>query len=143
MASVSTRSSNQDPIFGTFLDKLPQNQLPNKTEIYRNYLYRRELEFHKVFQRDGKTIKAVDADTKTKIVNDIVRDLKFVWWDRASIPVRDDRNIYQDIMNILVDASKFVKDISTIRQKGPNEYLKKNGFFKVLDISKCRYVHKN
>ena len=133
-----TRSSTEDPIFGKNLDKFLETKLPLKTEIYRNYLYRREAEFKLVYTRSGKVIKSLDTATKNKIINDLVESLKHIWWTKASIPVREDRVIFVDIKNMLIEGSNFNKDQKSIKIMGKDEYLKRKGFDKILDISKCR-----
>ena len=136
--ALPTRSSSEDPIFGTYLAQLPQNRLPLMTEIYRNFLYRKESEVSKLFQRGGKLIKTLDSDTKTKLYREITLDLKKVWWTEASIPVKEDKNIQEDVKNLIEKGSKFGKDISQVKSIGRDEFFKRKGFDKILDISKCR-----
>ena len=141
--ALPTRSASEDPIFGQYLDQLPQNKLPLKSEIYRNYLFRRETEFQLLYARDGKIIKSVDETTKNKIVNDIVKTLINIWWTKASIPVREDKHIFDEIKKLLKLATDFSKDTKTIKSIGKEEYLKRKGFDKILDVSKCRYILKD
>ena len=137
--ALQTRSASEDPIFGHYLDQLPQNKLPLKSEIYRNFLFRRENEFQQLYARNGKIIKALDSDGTNKIVNDLVKSLKHIWWTKASIPVREDKHIFSDIKNNIVDeAKKFVKDSRIKTAAEREEYLKRKGFDRILDISKCR-----
>ena len=137
---LQTRSGSEDPIFGQYLEQLPSNKLPSMTEIYRNFLYRRESEIQRLFQRDGRLVKTLEAKSRNQIVNDLVENLKLIWWNGASIPVRDDKNLFLDVKNLVLEpGSKFVKDSSRIKKIGKEEYLKRKGFDKILDISKCRY----
>ena len=138
--ALQTRSGAEDPIFGNYLEQLPLNKLPTKTEIYRNFLYRRESEIERIYQRDKKTVKSIDSTTKTKIYHDIVETLKQIWWNGASIPVREDKVLFMDVKNLITKGSEFVKDSSRVKSLGRDEYLKRKGFDVILDISKCRYV---
>ena len=135
---LPTRSSSEDPIFGSYLEVLPSNKLPLKTEIYRNFLYRRESVVQTIFQRNGKLIKKLDSANKNQIVHDLVECLKEIWWKKASIPVRDDLNTFVDVKNLIDKASEFSKDMSTFKKVGREEFLQRKGFDKILDISKCR-----
>ena len=136
--ALPTRSASEDPIFGSYLEHLPSNKLPLKTEIYRNFLYRREPVVQTIFQRNGKLIKKLDSDTKNNIVHDLVACLKEIWWTKASIPVREDLSIFVDVKNLIDKAAEFSKDMSTFKRLGREEFLQKKGFDKILDISKCR-----
>ena len=135
---LPTRSSSEDPIFGSYLEHLPSNKLPLKTEIYRNFLYRREPVVQTIFQRNGKLIKKLDSDTKNNIVHDLVACLKEIWWTKASIPVREDLSIFVDVKNLIDKASEFSKDLSTFKKIGREEFFRRKGFDQILDISKCR-----
>ena len=86
---LPTRSSSEDPIFGSYLEVLPSNKLPLKSEIYRNFLYRRESVVQTIFQRNGKLIKKLDSANKNQIVHDLVECLKQIWWNVASIHEKD------------------------------------------------------
>ena len=142
--ALSTRSASEDPIFGHYLDQLPQNKLPLMTEIYRNFLFRRETEFQQLYVRHGKVIKRLDETTTNKIVNDLVESLKHIWWTKASIPVREDRHIFSDVKKVVTEAKKCAKDSSSIKTAGQREeYLKRKGFDRILDISLCRYFYLN
>ena len=139
--ALPTRSGSEDPVFGSYLELLPSNKLPSKTEIYRNFLYRRELENPTIFQRSGnhgKLIKLLDTDTKNKIVNDLIESLTQIWWTKASIPVREHRHIFDEIKKLLKEASEFSKDLDKVKVEGRDGYLQRKGFDKILDISKCR-----
>ena len=137
--ALKTRSGAEDPIFGHFLEQLPFNKLPNSTEIYKNFLFRRESEIDRLYQRNGKIIKSLDETTKNEIYHQIVKDLKQIWWNRASIPVRDDLNLFVAVKNLITAGSKFSKSPTTVQKMGKDEFLKSKGFDKILDISKCRY----
>ena len=97
----STRSSTEDPLFGQFLDKLPEHQLPLEIEVVRHYLHLREIEneFDSSYMRSGKLIKVVKPETKLKSVRKISASLKSVWI-KASIPVKTDKSIEQHIDRI-------------------------------------------
>ena len=139
--ALPTRSGSEDPVFGSYLELLPSNKLPSKTEIYRNFLYRRELEIPTIFQRSGnhgKLIKSLDSDTKNKIVNDLIENLTKIWWTKASIPVREHRHIFDEVKKLVKEAAEFSKDMSIFKKIGREEFLKRKGFDKILDISKCR-----
>ena len=139
--ALQTRSASEDPVFGSYLENLPSNKLPLKTEIYRNFLYRRESEVQTIFQRSGNhgnLIKKLDYGTKNKIVNDLVKCLIEVWWNKASIPVRDYDNIFVDVKNLIQEGSELSKSMSQFKKLGREEFLKRKGFDKIVDISKCR-----
>ena len=141
--ALPTRSASEDPIFGHYLEQLPQNKLPLMTEIYRNFLFRRETEFQQLYVRNGKVIKRLDEDNFNKIVNDMVESLKHIWWSRASIPVREDKHIFSDLKKFVKEAKKCVKDSSIKTAAQKEEYLKRKGFDRILDISLCRYFYLN
>ena len=139
--ALPTRSGSEDPVFGSYLELLPSNKLPSKTEIYRNFLYRRESEIPTIYQRSGnhgKLVKSLDSDTKNKIVNDLIESLTQIWWTKASIPVREHRHIFDEVKKLLKEAAEFSKDMLTFKKVGREEFLKSKGFDKILDISKCR-----
>ena len=136
--ALPTRSGSEDPVFGSYLELLPSNKLPSKTEIYRNFLYRREPEIQSIYQRNGKLIKSVDSTTKNKIINDLIASLTQIWWTKASIPVREHKHIFDELKKLLKEAAEFSKDMSTFKKIGREEFLKRKGFDKILDISKCR-----
>ena len=138
--ALKTRSGAEDPIFGNYLEQLPCNKLPTKSEIYRNFLFRRESEIERLYQRDDKIIKSLDSATKNKIIHELIENLKEIWWNGASIPVRDDKNLFVDVKNMLTEGSQFSKDLTRAISLGKDEYLKRKGFDKILDISKCRYL---
>ena len=138
--ALQTRSGAEDPIFGNYLEQLPSNKLPTKTEIYRNFLFRRESEIERLYLRDKKTVKSIDSTSKNKIYHDIVDNLKQIWWIGASIPVREDKALFMDVKNLITKGSEFVKDSSRVKSLGRDEYLKRKGFDVILDISNCRYV---
>ena len=138
--ALSTRSASEDPLFGHYLDQLPQNKLPLMTEIYKNFLFRRETEFQQLYVRHGKVIKRLDEDNFNKIVNDMVESLKHIWWSRASIPVREDKHIFSDLKKFVKEAKKCVKDSSIKTTDQIEAYLKRKGFDRILDISLCRYI---
>ena len=138
--ALKTRSGAEDPIFGNYLEQLPFNKLPNLTEIYRNYLFRRESEIDRLYQRNGKIIKSLDESTKNKIVHQIIENLKQIWWNGASIPVRDDQITFTELKKKLtIEAPKFSKSLSTAKKMGKDEFLKSKGYDRIFDISKCRY----
>ena len=138
--ALPTRSAAEDPIFGHYLEQLPQNKLPLMTEIYRNFLFRRETEFQQIYVRNGKIVKSLDEAGTNRIVNDLVESLKQIWVTKASIPVRDDLHIFTAIKNIVNKAKTFGKDSTRITSKleTQEDYLKRKGFDQILDISKCR-----
>ena len=136
--ALRTRSGAEDPIFGCYLEQLPCNKLPIKSEIYRNFLFRKESNFERLYQRDNKIIKSLDSTTKNTIIHELVANLKDIWWNRASIPVRDDTNLFVDVKNLITEGSELSKNVSRARSVGKAEYLKTKGFDKILDISKCR-----
>ena len=136
--SGATRSSSEHPIFGTYLHQLPHSRLPTMTDVYRNFLYRRDSEFHLSYVRNGKIVKSLDEPTKNKIKRDMTQELKNIWWNEASIPVKEDKNIHTDIGNVILKGSDFIKEIPQVKQIGSEEFLKRKGFTRILDISKCR-----
>ena len=71
-------------------------------------------------------------------MNEIVESLKHIWWNGASIPVRDDTNLFVELKNLITEGSKFAKDSSRVKSLGRDEYLKRKGFDGLFDISKCR-----
>ena len=136
--ALQTRSASEDPLFGQYLEQLPSHKLPTMTEIYRNFLYRRESEIQRIFQRDGRLVKTLAAKSKIQICHDLVENLKQIWWNGASIPVREDKSLFLDVKKLVDKGSDFVKDSKRIREIGKEEYLKRKEFDKILDISKCR-----
>ena len=136
----STRSTMSDPIFGAYLDRLPMSRLPTMTEIYRNFLHRKESEFHLIYSRGDKVVKSLDQNTKNKIIKEMAIDLKAIWWTEASIPVKDDGHIREDIRKLVEAGAKLSKDTSQAKKLGNEEFLKRKGFSTILDISKCRYL---
>ena len=139
--ALPTRSASQDPVFGNYLELLPSNKLPLKSEIYRNFLFRRESEVQTIFPRSGNhgnLVKKLDSDTKNKIVNDLVKCLIQIWWNKASIPVRDYDTIFVEVKNLIKAGSELSKSMSTFKKIGREEFLQRKGFDKILDISKCR-----
>ena len=138
--ALKTRSGAEDPIFGNYLEQLPSNKLPNLTEIYRNFLFRRESEIDRLYQRDGKVIKSLDESTKNKIIHQIVANLKQIWWNGANIPVRDDLIIFTRVKNLINESPKLSKSLSSAKKLGNDEFLKRKGYDRILDISKCRYI---
>ena len=137
--ALQTRSGAEDPIFGTYLEQLPSNKLPTLTEIYRNFLFRRESEFERLYKRNGKIVKSLAETSKNKIANEIIEDLKRIWWTGASIPVRENKGIFVQVKNLIVEGAKLSKSLATAKAIGNDEYLRRNGFDRILDISKCRY----
>ena len=137
--ALKTRSGAEDPIFGNYLEQLPFNKLPNLTEIYRNYLFRRESEIDRLYQRDGKIVKSLDESTRNKIVYQIIENLKQIWWNGASIPVRDDTNLFVEVKKLIIESAKLSKSLSTAKKMGRDEFLKSKGYDRIFDISKCRY----
>ena len=138
--ALQTRSGAEDPVFGHYLEQLPSNKLPTMSEIYRNFLYRKESEVQRIYQRNKKIIKSIDSTTKNNIINELVENLKTIWWNGASIPVRDDRNLFVETKNLIDKGADFGKDSKTWKSIGKEEYLKRKGFDKIFDISRCRYV---
>ena len=138
--ALQTRSASEDPLFGQYLEQLPSHKLPTMTEIYRNFLYRRESEIQRLFVREGRLVKTLAEKSKIKIYNDLAANLKDVWWNGASIPVKDDNNLYLAVKNLVKTGSEFVKDSKSFKKIGKEEYLKRKGYDKILDISKCRYI---
>ena len=139
--ALRTRSSAEDPIFGNYLEQLPSNKLPTMTEIYRNFLFRKESEIARLFQRNKKVVKCKDSTTtKNKIITELYQDLKLIWRNGASIPVRDDKNLFVEVKNLIDKGADFAKDSKTWKSIGKEEYLKRKGFDKIFDISRCRYV---
>ena len=136
--ALQTRSASEDPVFGNYLEQLPSNKLPTKTEIYRNFLFRREPEIDRLYQRNKKIVKSIDETTRNKIIHEIVENLKQIWFIGASIPVRDDEVLFIDVKNLITKGSEFSKDLSRVKSLGRDEYLKRKGFDVILDISKCR-----
>ena len=134
----TTQSSSEDPIFGTYLQQLPHSRLPTMTDIYRHFLYLRESEDHISYMRNGKIVKSLTQPARNRIVTNITQELKNIWWNEASIPVREDKNINRDVANLVQQGSEFIKEISQVKEIGREEFLKRKGFTKVLDISKCR-----
>ena len=140
----STRSSTEDPIFGQFLQKLPENQLPLEIEVVRHYLHFKDTEFDQSYTREGKVVKVINTNTKRKIINKISTSLKDVWWSKGSIPVKSDRAIENTIENVIDKAlQKCPKDFSKFMdgrndQNLKMEFLKNKGFFKLVDISLCQ-----
>ena len=137
--ALQTRSGAEDPIFGTYLEHLPSNKLPTLTEIYRNFLFRRESEIDRLYKRNGKILKSLTETSKNKIANEIIEDLKNIWWNGASIPVRDDTNLFVEVKKLIKESAKLSKSLSTAKKMGKDEYLKSKGYDRVFDISKCRY----
>ena len=138
--ALQTRSGAEDPVFGHYLEQLPSNKLPTMSEIYRNYLYRKDSEIQTIYLRNKKIIKSIDSTTKNKIINELIESLKNIWWNGASIPVRDDRNLFVETKNLIDKGADFAKDSKTWKSIGKEEYLKRKGFDRIFDISKCRYV---
>ena len=138
--ALQTRSSAEDPVFGNYLDQLPSNKLPTKTEIYRHFLYKRESKIDRLYQRNKKTVKSIDSTTRNKIVHEIVENLKQIWWIGASIPVREDEVLFIDVKNLITKGSELAKNSSSVKSLGRDEFLKRKGFDVILDISRCRLV---
>ena len=67
----STRSSTEHEIYGQFLEKLPDDQLAKKIEIWCHFLFRKNNEFDQSYTRGGKIIKAFKPKTKSKVIREI------------------------------------------------------------------------
>ena len=143
-SAISTRSTTEDPIFGQLLEKLPEDQLAQEIEVVCHFLYLKSKEFDHSYIRDGKLIKVLKPATKLNIYRKISEALKNEW-SKASIPVKSDRAIEQQIESVIEKAiskcpKDFQKSVSSAKDKrnAKADFLKTKGFYSLFDISLCQ-----
>ena len=109
---AETRSSTEHEVFGQYLEKIPEDQLPKKIEIVCHFLYRRNHECDQNFKRSGKTIKRFKPKTKSKVIREISSEVSKVW-SKASIPIKSSRAVEISVEKLIDDAlEKYSKDLS-------------------------------
>ena len=138
-----TRSATEDSLFGQLLPTLPKDQLPKKLEIVRHFLYRKDKEFDKIYVRNGKEIKQLNTDTKSKIIKEISEDLANTWWTEANIPVKSSRSIEQNVESLIDYATKELRNKPYSGKNAESADWKETfyntrGLNQILDIGLCQ-----
>ena len=109
---AETRSSTEHEVFGQYLEKIPEDQLPKKIEIVCHFLYRKNYEFDQTYNRGGKVIKTFKPKTKSTVIKEISSKVSDVW-SKASIPIKSSRAVEISVEKLIDDAlEKYSKDLS-------------------------------
>ena len=126
-SKVRTRSETKHSIFGQ-PTKLPSSQLPTKDDVFKCYLWYRNIAEETRSQNTREVAKYV--------ANDII-DI----WNKASIPTNSYANVVQSLQR-LIEQGKEVQKYPPARRESEVFCQKEKSFKELFNICTCRCVQK-
>ena len=127
----STRSITNHWYFGPNLERLPENQLPTKSDVICVYLFLR-------FERFGSK-RCLQRHEKIQLCKDVIPMVTSIW-KKAHTPIMEQRNIESYMVHLIDGMIEFIHTNSS-KNRTNIEWIaqsKKTKYDVLFDISKCR-----